>query len=136
MIRTQYGADAQAEVCAALLEYGDIRWQSAIDRVRFDVLYLAKGDCARVRQLINVARKDPRDVMGAEYFWRSGHSYPHTWARRHSVNRDMPEAPPPDPAVIAVARFQVGTFRGAGRPRSLFLSFADGEKLLGLQTEC
>jgi hypothetical protein len=144
MISIQYRPEAQAEVCAALLMYGESLWQSLIDRVLFDVLYLAEGDCARLRQLIDAAKQDPRDVINREYFWRAGHIYPHTWARRHAVNRDMPEAPPPDPAVIAVALFQVGSkgkagdpegatsFLGTGRPRSLFLSFTDGEKLSDL----
>lgn len=90
-------------VCAALLQYGVARWEQEADRVRFDVLHLADGDCARVRKLIDLAKSDFRDVMSQEYFWRAGHKYPHAWARRHEVNRNRPEAPELDPAVIAVA---------------------------------
>ncbi|MGD0741437.1 MAG: hypothetical protein ABR957_17745 [Terracidiphilus sp.] len=103
MVRVQHPSETQTEVCAALLEYGVARWESGADRVRFDVLYLAAGDYARLRKLIDTAKRDPRDVMNQEYFWRAGHSYPHPWARRHEVNRDYPEAPKPDPAMIAVA---------------------------------
>jgi len=135
MVRTQYPPEIQAEVCAALLEFGTTRWNPAADRVRFDVLYLAAGDYARVRQLIDVAKRDPRDVMSREYFWRSGHSYPHAWARRHEVNRNSRVAPELGPEVIAVAsvalRMQkrrgipgvVGKalYKIARKPRSLFL---------------
>jgi len=103
IVRKQHAPEDQANVCAALLEYCLSRSQSGADRVRFDVLYLAAGDYARVRKLIDTAKRDPRDVMNQEYFWRAGHSYPHAWARRHEVNRNRPEAPELDPAVIAVA---------------------------------
>lgn len=103
IVRAQYAPQTRAEVCAALLEYGVERWQSGAERVRFDVLYLAAGEYARLRQLIDLAKSDPRDVMSQEYFWRAGHSYPHAWARRHDANLDYPKAPEPDPAVIAVA---------------------------------
>jgi len=133
MVRVQYQPDVQAEVCATLLEYGESRWQSQIDRVLFDALYLAEGDCARLRQLIDLASKDPRDLMSQEYFRRAGHLYPHSWARRHDPNRDLPQAPPIGPAVIAVALFQVRPERKVGgsvrRPRSLFLSFNCRENL-------
>lgn len=103
LIRAQYAPDTQAMIRAALLQYGVARWEQGADRVRFDVLHLAGGDCARVRELIDLAKSDFRDVMTQEYFWRAGHEYPHAWARRHEVNRDRPEAPEPDPSVIALA---------------------------------
>jgi len=103
LIRAQYASDTQATVCAALLQYGMARREQGVDRVRFDVLHLADGDCARVRKLIDLAKSDFRDVMSQEYFWRAGHKYPHAWARRHEVNRDRPEAPELDPSVIALA---------------------------------
>jgi hypothetical protein len=144
MIRTQYPPEAQTEVCATLLEYGVSSWHYEIDRVRFDVLYVSAGDFARVRLLIDLAKQDCRDVMNHEYFWRAGRIYPHPWARRHAGNRDQPEAPPLDPAVIAIARVnlirrsQVGgpestaSARAARWPRSLLLSFSSGEKLAHL----
>lgn len=129
-----------------MLEYGVSSWHREIDRVRFDVLYLAAGDAARVRLLIDAARQDFRDVMGGEYFWRAGHMYPHAWARRHDANRDQPEAPPPDPAVLAIARVSLirprrrvvgepgssAANRDARWPRSLLLAFSSGEKLADL----
>jgi len=135
MVRSQFPLETQAEVCAALLEFGSTRWAPAADRVRFDVLYLAAGDCARVRQLIDVAKRDPRDVMSREYFWRAGHSYPHAWARRHEVNRDSPAAPELGPEVIAVASVALpmqkrrgiqgvvgrALYKIARKPRTLFL---------------
>jgi len=152
IVRAQYAHETQASVCAALLEYGVSRWQSAADRVRFDVLYLAAGDSGRVRELIDAAKRDPRDVMKQEYFWRAGHSYPHTWARQHAANHDYPQAPEPDPAVIAVASVTLPMQRRRGipglvaralsriapklrilifsrRPRILFLAFANRDEL-------
>jgi len=136
MVRAQYLPETQAEVCAALLEYGVARWESEADRVRFDVLYLAAGNYARVRQLIGLAKSDPRDVMSQEYFWRAGHTYPHAWARRHEMNHDRPEAPEPDPEVIAVASVALpvqkrrgiqglvgkALYKIARRPRALLLA--------------
>ena len=135
MVRAQYPPETQAEVCAALLEYGVARWESGADRVRFDVLHLAAGDYARVRRLIGLAKSDPRDVMSQEYFWRAGHTYPHSWARPHEVNHDRSEAPEPDPEVIAVASVALpmqkrrgiqglvgkALYKIARRPRALLL---------------
>lgn len=148
MIRTQFVTAAQAEVCTALLELENGRptMQLSADRVLFDVLYLAAGDVARVRRLVNEAKRNPRDVISQEYFWRAGRSYPHTWARRHAVNRNMPEAPQAYQAVNALARLsfhgrrksedghsdRATADRDPLRPRALLLSFADGEKLAEL----
>ncbi len=60
------------------------------ERVRYDVLYLAAGDPGKVRAVVDLAKRDPRDVMSQEYFRRNGESYPHEWARIHPVNRDRP----------------------------------------------
>jgi hypothetical protein len=125
LIRTLYTPEAQSDVRDALLEYGAGRPEA--DRVRFDLLHLGAGDVARVQQLAGLAQRDPRDVMKQEYFWSAGRSYPHPWARRHSVNRDIPEPPPPNPAMIAIARLFRG---GKTRPRSLMLAFSDAGLLL------
>jgi hypothetical protein len=136
IVRSQYAPETQANVRAALLEYGVARWQFGVERLRFDVLYLARGDYARVRRLIDLAKSDPRDVMSQEYFWRAGRKYPHPWARRHEVNRDEPEAPELDREVIAVASVALPMQQRRGiqgllgkalckavrRPRALFLA--------------
>jgi hypothetical protein len=76
-------------VRAMLLEYGELSFQREVERVRFDILHLAAGDLARVRSLINVAKRDPRDVMSSEYFWEDGISKPREWALVHEVNRKL-----------------------------------------------
>lgn len=89
LMRRLYAPECKPEARAALLAYGaDRRY---CDRVRFDMLYLGEGDVGRVRKLGETAKRDPRDVMTGEYFRRGGRSYPHAWARRHAVNREMPE---------------------------------------------
>jgi hypothetical protein len=151
LVRAQYAPETQATVCADLLGYGVARWEREVDRVRFDVLHLAGGDSARVRKLIDLAKSDFRDVLMQEYFWRAGREYPHTWARLHEVNRDKPEAPRVDPAVIAVASIAIPVQKRRGiqgfvgmamsivtrkpalllkrRLRGLFLAFANRDEL-------
>jgi len=81
-------------VRAMLLEYGALSYEPEVERVRFDILYLAAGDLVRVRSLVNLAKRDPRDVMKLEYFWESGISKPREWAMVqmvHEGNRKLQE---------------------------------------------
>ncbi len=85
MIDERFMANERSAVREILLE--PVPGMREADRVRFDILHLANGDIARVRALMNVAKRDPRDVMAAEYYRENGRSIPHEWARRHPVNR-------------------------------------------------
>jgi hypothetical protein len=76
-------------VRAMLLEYGGLSFQREVERVRFDILYVAAGDLAKVRSLVNVAKRDSRDVMSNEYFREGGISKPREWALVHEVNQKL-----------------------------------------------
>jgi hypothetical protein len=76
-------------VRAMLLEYGGLSYQREVERVRFDILHVAAGDLTRVRSLVNVANRDPRDVMSLEYFRDGGIPKPREWAMVHEVNRKL-----------------------------------------------
>jgi hypothetical protein len=130
ILRLRYAPEVQAELRAALVGYSVRRPGWAPERVQYDVLHLADGDPAKVLRLLGVADQDPRDVMSGEYFWRAGRAYPYDWARRHPVNRDQPEAPPVNPAWIAVAHLTGGWWLKQPRPpRSWFLAFSDADNL-------
>lgn len=90
MIQSGYPPAVHDAVRAALLDYAEsLQWE--VERVQFDVLYLGKGDLEKVRQLVEVAKRDPRDVCALEYYSWAGGWYPHRWARRHPDNRDDPD---------------------------------------------
>jgi hypothetical protein len=143
MIRIHYAPQEQAIVRARLLSFA-ARWPNGADRVLFDLLYLGAGDADRLVGLADVAERDPRDVMGGEYLWAGGRSYPHEWARRHAVNRDSPEPPRLSTTVLATAelilraqpRDRASTLEqqiSRGKPQkvpSLILSFSDIVQLL------
>src|ERR1700744_1752103 len=86
-----YRAEDVPTLRVLLLEYGTAKWHREVERVRFDVLHLAGGDPDRVRRLVELAKKDARDVMSGEYYRRDGRSIPHEWALRHDVNQRLME---------------------------------------------
>jgi hypothetical protein len=136
LIRTHFDPQAQSAVRATLLSYAAARPGPVTDRVQFDLLHLSAGDADRLKRLADLGAQDPRDVMSQEYFWVAGRSYPHTWARRHSVNRNWDEPPKRNDAVLATAelffRRQPGGSAGS-KPKllpSLILTFADDVQLL------
>lgn len=88
-IVTLYRIEDQDAVRTMLLEYGVKDWQKGVERIRYDILFLAAGDPAKVRSLVDVALQDPRDVMAAEYFREDGISKPRVWAMVHEVNRKL-----------------------------------------------
>jgi hypothetical protein len=56
------------QAMAVLSEYGTEDWQREVDRVRLAILKLANGDLQKLRQQMNVAKCDYRDVLApAEY---------------------------------------------------------------------
>ena len=68
VVRRDFPADRVAEVLALLGEYGTESWHSEPDRVRLAALKLASGSIEMLRQEIEVAKCDYRDVVvGAEY---------------------------------------------------------------------
>jgi hypothetical protein len=70
-----------------LLGYGIERWHREVERVRYDTLFLAEGDLAKARRLIDIAKSDYRDLLSAEYHRVQNKSVPHEWAMVHAVNR-------------------------------------------------
>ncbi len=78
-----YDAGHREVVRAMLLELKDTAFGPP-HRVRYDVLSVAGGSVEKVRELVNLALRDPRDVMSLEY----SQGYPHEWARVHAVNMD------------------------------------------------
>jgi len=77
-----------------------------------NVLYPGRGRLRAVRKLIDTAKRDPRDVMNQEYFWRPDIAT-RTPGRATRGNRNRPEAPELDPAVIAVASVALPCRSGA-----------------------
>jgi hypothetical protein len=62
-----YSVDQWEHVRAMLLEYGaHAPNPREPDRVRFDILQLAAGDAGKVHELIELAKRDPRDAMSEE----------------------------------------------------------------------
>jgi hypothetical protein len=134
LIQTLYAGEEQPRVRAAVLEY----WSSAsasrpdLERICFDVVYLGRGHSTDVQSLIEVAQRDPRDVMQHEYFSRAGKFYPYAWARRHSVNRNSPEPPPENLDLLAVAEADIrAATRNSddGQPRMLLLTFSEASRV-------
>ena len=68
VVRRDYPSDRFDEVMAVLSEYGTEDWQHGPHRVRLATLKLAHGSLASLRQQIDVAKCDYRDVLAyAEY---------------------------------------------------------------------
>lgn len=68
VVRRDFPPERVAEVIAMLNEYGSEGWQRETDRVRLAVLKLAAGNMEKVRQGIETAKQDYRDVLAyAEY---------------------------------------------------------------------
>jgi hypothetical protein len=88
LIRAHYPPGAQSAVRRTLMSYRAAKPGPGTDRVQYDLLLLGAGDAAKLKNLADLAAQDPRDIMQQEYFWVDGRSYPHTWARRHAVNRN------------------------------------------------
>lgn len=142
LIQNLHAPAEQSEVRAALLKdcVSSSNTKAELERIWFDVLYLGKGDLTCVRNLIAEANRDPRDVMAKEYFPRAGKFYPHAWARRHPVNRDIPEPPPLNTGLLATTEL---TFHPPSRdvregpskpfaqhtPRVLVFTFLDASKV-------
>ncbi len=60
-----FPADNVKQVLSILGEYGVESWHRESDRVRLAVLKLAAGNMERIRQGIEVAKRDYRDVLAA-----------------------------------------------------------------------
>ena len=68
VVREQFREGERAEVEALLAAYGTEAYEGEGDRVHLDVLKLAEGDVAKVREFVACAKRDYRDViMWAEY---------------------------------------------------------------------
>ena len=68
VVRRDFPADRVATVLAMLEEYGVEKWQRESHRVRLAVLKLAAGSLKRLRQELECAKHDYREVLGpAEY---------------------------------------------------------------------
>lgn len=68
IVRRDFPADRVPEVLAVLEEYGHESWHRETYRVRVAVLKLAAGKFKKLRQGIENAKKDYRDVLAyAEY---------------------------------------------------------------------
>jgi hypothetical protein len=65
IVRRDFAVERQAEVFAALAEYGSAAWHNEADRVHAAALKLAGGDLEALRQAIVTAREDYRDVLAA-----------------------------------------------------------------------
>ena len=76
-----------------LAEYGVASWQADGARVRMAALKLAKGDLAKLREVMDLARKDPRDVLAAAEYARYA-ALPHRATeadREAAIARDWSE---------------------------------------------
>jgi predicted ester cyclase len=68
VVREQFREGERAEVEALLATYGTEACEGEGDRVHLDVLRLAEGDVAKVREFVACAKRDFRDViLWAEY---------------------------------------------------------------------
>ena len=65
VVRREFPADRIGEVLSTLREYGTQSWQRDPDRVRLAALKLAAGNVARLRDQIESAKYDYRDVLAA-----------------------------------------------------------------------
>jgi hypothetical protein len=135
LIRIHFDPQARPGVRATLLSYAAARPGPVTDRVQFDLLHLSAGDADRLKRLADLAAQDARDVMSQEYFAVAGRSYPHTWARRHAVNRNWDDPPKQNEAVLATAElfFRTQPSSAGSKPEllpSLILTFADEVQLL------
>lgn len=76
IVRRDFPVDRAVEVLALLDEYGKETWQREPHRVRLAALKLAAGDLERLRQEIEGAKRDYRDVLApAEYPSYSKHMF-------------------------------------------------------------
>jgi hypothetical protein len=68
IVRRDFPPEQYAPVINLLDEYGNEQWQGARPRVRLAALKLADGDLKKLRNVIDSAKCDYRDVLsGAEY---------------------------------------------------------------------
>lgn len=68
IVRRDYAADLADEVLADLRTYGTESWEKEVPRVRIALLRLANGNIDVLRQQLDYAKRDYRDVLlGAEY---------------------------------------------------------------------
>ena len=68
IVRRDFPADQVSEALALLEEYGKESWHRETHRVRVATLKLAAGSIERLRQEIEGAKRDYRDVLAyAEY---------------------------------------------------------------------
>jgi len=68
IVRRDFPADRAMEVLAMLEEYGKESWQREPHRVRLAALKLAAGDLQRLRDEVDAAKSDYREVLApAEY---------------------------------------------------------------------
>lgn len=65
-----------AERVSRLLAAYEPTGNFAADRVRLAVLKLSESDAERVRELLQMAREDPRDVVGEAEYPRQMHHAP------------------------------------------------------------
>jgi len=67
-MESQFHGDDRNIVAELLLSYGEKAIEPGADRVRLGILDLCSGDVQRVRQLVQMAKADYRDLlMAAEY---------------------------------------------------------------------
>ncbi|MDD4873027.1 MAG: hypothetical protein PHR77_20940 [Kiritimatiellae bacterium] len=64
-IQQDYPGEKQKEVEELLASYGTESYQQEHERVLLDILKLAKGDIKQVKELVERAKKDYRDII----FW-------------------------------------------------------------------
>jgi hypothetical protein len=66
LIAERFSGTEQQEVRQLLLEYGTRDSQAGADRVRREILVKSGGDIARVRKLVELAKRDYRDVLSGK----------------------------------------------------------------------
>jgi len=76
VVRRDFPAERIAEVFTILDEYGTERWHSEAPRVRLAALKLAAGSIEQLRNEIETAKRDYRDVLA--------------WAEYPEYSKDMP----------------------------------------------
>lgn len=68
LVRRDFTPAQVDETLALLRTYGTQTWEPEVPRVRAAILRLAAGDMDRLRQQLDYAKRDYRDVLlGAEY---------------------------------------------------------------------
>jgi hypothetical protein len=90
-LESQFQEEDRKKVADLLLSYGEEALEADAERVRLDILDLCCGDVETVRKLVEMAKRDYRDLLvAAEYTGQ-----PYLGVFRRPVLPQRPSSPPP-----------------------------------------